>query len=250
MHHWKIPATAVAVLLAAGCGLYLSGYLALRLLGLPGATALTWHLYPDYLRALHLPQVHPYAGRIRLAGGLGFGAPGLLAAMLLAALLRPAKRSLHGDARFANGRDLHRHGLFHAEGAGIVLGRYGGKVLRLGGQQSVLLAAPTRAGKGVGVVVPNLLDYTESVVVLDIKQENFELTSGWRQQQGHAVFLFNPFADDRRTHRWNPLTYVSPDPALRISDLMGIAALLYPDGRPEQSFWISHARNAFLAFAL
>ncbi|HMB42961.1 MAG TPA: type IV secretory system conjugative DNA transfer family protein [Luteimonas sp.] len=250
MRHWKMLAAAAAVLLAAGCGLYLSGYLALRLLGLPGATTVTWHLYPDYLRALQLPQVRPYASRIRLAGGLGFGAPCVLMAIVLAALLRSTPRSLHGDARFANGRDLRRHGLFHAAGEGIVLGRHGGKLLRLGGQQSVLLAAPTRSGKGVGVVVPNLLDYAESVVVLDIKQENFALTSGWRQRQGHAVFLFNPFAEDRRTHRWNPLTYVSPDPALRVSDLMGIAALLYPDGRPEQAFWTSHARNAFMAFAL
>ena len=250
MRHWKMLAAAAAVLLAAGCGLYLSGYLALRLLGMPVDTALSWHLYPDYLRALHLPQVRPYAGRIRVAGGLGFGAPLLLLAMVLTGLVRPAARSLHGDARFATGRDLQRQGLFHRGGDGIVLGRFGGKLLRLGGQQSVLLAAPTRSGKGVGVVVPNLLEYAESVVVLDIKQENFELTSGWRQQQGHAVFLFNPFAEDRRTHRWNPLTYVSTDPALRVSDLMGIAALLFPDGRPDQAFWTSHARNAFMAFAL
>lgn len=250
MRHWKMGAAAAAVLLAAACGLYLSGYLALRLLGLPGTAALTWHLYPDYLRALHLPQVRPYASRIRLAGSLGFGAPAAIVVMVLAAMLRPERRSLHGDARFANSRDLQRQGLFHRAGSGIVLGRYRGKLLRLGGQQSVLLAAPTRSGKGVGVVVPNLLDYDESVVVLDIKQENFDLTSGWRQRQGHAVFLFNPFAEDRRTHRWNPLTYVSVDPALRVSDLMGIAALLYPDDRPEQAFWTSHARNAFMAFAL
>ena len=250
MRHWKMLAAAAAVLLAAGCGLYLSGYLALRLLGMPGATALTWHLYPDYLRALHLPQVRPYASRIRVAGGFGFSAPLLLVAMVLVGFVRREPRSLHGDARFATGRDLQRQGLFHRGGDGIVLGRFGGKLLRLGGQQSVLLAAPTRSGKGVGVVVPNLLDYAESVVVLDIKQENFGLTSGWRQQQGHAVFLFNPFAEDRRTHRWNPLTYVAADPALRVSDLMGIATLLYPDGRPEQAFWTSHARNAFMAFAL
>ena len=46
-------------------------------------------------------------------------------------------------------------------------------------------------------------------MVLDIKQENFDLTSGWRASQGQSVFLFNPFAEDRRTHRWNPLSYVS-----------------------------------------
>src|SRR3546814_4961821 len=84
----------------------------------------------------------------------------------------------------------------------------------------------------------------------DIKQENFELTSGWRASQGQEVYLFNPFAEDRRTHRWNPLTYVSEDPAFRVSDLMSIAAMLYPDGVDEQKFWVSQARNAFMAFSL
>src|SRR5690606_24046952 len=118
------------------------------------------------------------------------------------------------------------------------------------GQQFVILAAPTRSGKGVGVVVPNPLDYRESVVVLDIKQENFDLTSGWRKSIGHEVYLFNPFAEDRRTHRWNPLSYVSADPAFRISDVQAIAAMLYPDGDDKDRFWSSQARNAFVAFSL
>ena len=118
------------------------------------------------------------------------------------------------------------------------------------GQQFVILAAPTRSGKGVGVVIPNLLDYQESMVVLDIKQENFDLTSGWRASRARKSILFNPFAEDRRTHRWNPLSYVSQDPAFRISDLQSIAAMLYPDGSDDQKFWVSQARNAFMAFAL
>ena len=89
---------------------------------------------------------------------------------------------------------------------GIVVGRLRGKLVRLSGQQFVILAAPTRSGKGVGVVIPNLLEYRGSVVVLDIKQENFDLTSGWRASQGQEIYLFNPFAEDRRTHRWNPLS--------------------------------------------
>ena len=87
-------------------------------------------------------------------------------------------------------------------------------------------------------------------MVLDIKQENFDLTSGWRKAQGHDIYLFNPFAEDRRTHRWNPLSYVSNDPAFRISDIQAIAAMLYPDGDAGQKFWVSQARNAFMALAL
>lgn len=58
-----------------------------------------------------------------------------------------------------------------------------------------MLAAPTRSGKGVGVVIPVLLDYQHNVVVLDIKQENFDLTSGYRQSLGQTVYKFNPFAN-------------------------------------------------------
>ena len=85
---------------------------------------------------------------------------------------------------------------------------------------------------------------------LDIKQENFDLTSGWRHAIGHEVYLFNPFAEDRRSHRWKPMTYVSADPAFRVSDLQAIAAMLYPDGDDKDKFWTSQARNAFLGFAL
>ncbi|WP_164917796.1 type IV secretory system conjugative DNA transfer family protein, partial [Xanthomonas perforans] len=196
------------------------------------------------------PQVAPYATKIKIAGALGFGLPVLVWAIAVVLIVKPKARALHGDARFAGAADLSKHGLFKPAGNGIVVGKFNGKLVRLSGQQFVILAAPTRSGKGVGVVIPNLLEYQESIVVLDIKQENFDLTSGWRASQGHEVFLFNPFAEDRRTHRWNPLTYVSNDPAFRVSDLMSIAAMLYPDGSDDQKFWVSQARNAFMAFAL
>jgi type IV secretion system protein VirD4 len=66
--------------------------------------------------------------------------------------------------------------------AGIILGRFG-QFLRFGGTEHVMLEAPTRAGKGVGVVIPNLLQWPDSVVVLDVKQENWDLTAGHRSKQ-------------------------------------------------------------------
>ena len=245
----KLVFVSIALLVALLAGIYLSGYLALILLKLDTGL-LEWTTYPEYLRALDLAQVRPYAGRIKAAGLLGFGLPLLVWLGMLWLAYRPRAKSMHGDARFAHAGDLDRHGLFKPSDDGIVVGKFNGKLLRLGGQQFVILAAPTRSGKGVGVVIPNLLDYQESVVVLDIKQENFQLTSGWRASQGQEVYLFNPFAEDRRTHRWNPMGYVSPDPAFRISDIQAIAAMLYPDGVDEQKFWVSQARNAFMAFAL
>ncbi len=239
-------ASAVAVVLV---GLYLSGYLTLVFLRLEPAM-LRHDTWWTYVRVIDLPQVQAHAGRIKAAGLLGFGAPLAAYAALLVVILKPAKVAIHGDARFASGGELARHGLFKASGNGIVVGKFNGRLLRLAGQQFVVLAAPTRSGKGVGIVIPNLLDYQESMVVLDIKQENFQLTSGWRASQGQDVFLFNPFAEDRRSHRWNPLSYVSADPAFRISDLQAIAAMLYPDGADEQKFWVSQARNAFVALTL
>lgn len=248
MSKGKLGLAVVLTVLAAAAGLYLSGYVTMALLKVHAP--LHWNTYVEYIQALGDARYRPYAGKIKAAGWIGFGAVLIVYVLILALLFKGKRQSLHGDARFANAGDLNKHKMLQPSNTGIIVGKFGGKLVRLPGQQFVILAAPTRSGKGVGIVIPNLLDYAESVVVLDIKQENFELTSGWRRSQGHEVYLFNPFAEDRRTHRWNPLTYVSRDPAFRVSDLMSIAAMLYPDGADEQKFWVSQARNAFMAFAL
>ena len=245
----KTVATVVLVLVTVIVGYVLAGYLTLALLGLDSAK-FSWNTYLLYLQAMDQPAVAPYLTKIKIAGVLGFGLPLILCLVVLFFMFKPKKKSIHGDARFATAADLAKHGMFKKSDSGIVVGSFGGKLVRLGGQQFVILAAPTRSGKGVGVVIPNLLEYGESIVVLDIKQENFDLTSGWRASQGHEVFLFNPFAEDKRTHRWNPLSYVSDDPNFRVSEMMSIAAMLYPDGSDDQKFWVSQARNAFMAFGL
>ncbi|BBJ94995.1 type IV secretory system conjugative DNA transfer family protein [Xanthomonas campestris pv. campestris] len=244
----RIVAAFGLLLIAAIAGIFFSGQLILMLLKV--AAPLSVDTYWSYVKALDLPQFAPYASKIKLAGAIGFGVPLLAWIALLIPLFKPKAAALHGDARFASGSDLAKKDMLKPSPTGIVVGKHGGKVVRLPGQQFVILAAPTRSGKGVGIVIPNLLDYQGSVVVLDIKQENFDLTSGWRKSQGQEVFLFNPFAEDGRTHRWNPLSYISPDPAFRVSDLMSVAAMLYPDGSDAQKFWVSQARNAFMAFTL
>lgn len=249
MNRNKLIGLAAAALLMVFAGYMLAGYLVILLLK-ADTSAFGIGTYRQYLNALSVPEWQAYAQKIRLAGYIGFGICGALWLVAAFFVIRPKQQALHGDARFAVAGDLAKHGMFKASPTGVIVGRFGGKLVRLPGQQFVILAAPTRSGKGVGVVIPNLLDYQESVVVLDIKQENFDLTSGWRASQGQEVYLFNPFAEDRRTHRWNPLTYVSADPAFRVSDLMSIAAMLYPDGNDDQKFWVSQARNGFMAFAL
>jgi type IV secretion system protein VirD4 len=230
-------------------GLYLSGWILLSWLKLT-QVPLEIGTYWRYVRALDLAKVAPFAFQIKVSGYIGFGLPLLLYLGVMVLLSRSRGPALHGTARFAGSTDLSKQGFYRASDTSIVVGKKDGKLLHYSGQQFAILAAPTRSGKGVGIVIPNLLSYQGSVVVLDIKQENFDLTSGYRQSIGQSVYLFNPFAEDGKTHRWNPLSYVSSEHHQRVSDLMSIAAMLYPDVNAEQKFWVAQARNAFLAFAL
>jgi type IV secretion system protein VirD4 len=112
------------------------------------------------------------------------------------------------------------------------------------------MAAPPRSGKGVGVVVPNLLNWPDSVICVDIKRENWTLTAGFRERAGQACYLFDPFAEDGRTARWNPFFYVSADPQRRVNDLQRIADMLYPEAPGVDPFWTASARSLFLGIAL
>lgn len=156
-------------------------------------------------------------------------------------------RSLHGEARFANAGEIEKAGLFG--NTGIIIGKLKNRFLMFSGMQFVLLAAPTRSGKGVGIVVPNLLNYSESAVVLDVKLENFLITSKFRAKHGQQVFLFNPFSKDGQTHRYNPLGYISDDPRQRVTEILAIGYALYPGGGKD-AFFDDAARNLFLGLCL
>ena len=163
-------------------------------------------------------------------------------------------RELHGSARWANLADVQKSGLLN--GIGIVLGQFGKKFLRFATQQFVLVAAPTRSGKGVSFVIPNLLSWTESVVALDVKQELYDITAGYRRDVlGQEVYLFNPFAEDKingveapKTHRYNPLSSISKG-VFRVGDTLAIGSAIWPSGGKD-SFWNDSARNLFAAVVL
>lgn len=162
-------------------------------------------------------------------------------------------RPLHGDARFARFSEIRKAGLL--EKRGIIVGKFGKHYLTLGGQLFALLAAPTRSGKGVGIVIPNLLQWPDSVMVLDIKGENYEITSGFRARFGQAVYAFRPFDQQGATHRYNPLMVVRHDPLYRVGDLQSIAAILYPlpardDSEGSAKFFTDKARDLFVGLGL
>ena len=185
--------------------------------------------------------------RLQFSAGLGlftlFGLP-----VLLGLSLTQRTRPLHGDARFANPSEIAGAGLYGEQG--IIVGKVGRRYLIYGGQEFVLLAAPTRSGKGVSLVLPNLLHYDDSVVVLDIKLENFAYSSKFRQRHGQEVYLFNPFGQDQRSHRWNPLDAVPRDPHLRVGEIQAIGQVLYPTEHVKEAFWNESARNLFLGLCL
>ena len=179
-----------------------------------------------------------------ISGGIAFlvtVSPGFV-------LIGSAKRSLFGDARWAKRSEIRKAGLLGTKG--IIVGLYKRTYLMFGGSQHVILSAPTRSGKGVGIVIPNLLTWSDSVVVLDIKQENHGITSAYRRKYGQPCFLFNPAAADYRSHRYNPLAYVSEDPNFRIDDIQKIANMLFPDQQGVDPIWTATPRALFLGIVL
>ncbi|AHY42708.1 conjugal transfer protein TraG [Stutzerimonas chloritidismutans] len=135
----------------------------------------------------------------------------------------------HGSARWAMPREVRAAGL--TKDAGVCLGLYRGRYLRHAGPEHVLAFAPTRSGKGVGLVVPTLLTWTGSAVIHDIKGENWNLTAGWRSRFSHCL-LFNP--TDPASAAYNPLLEVRRGDH-EVRDVQNIADILVdPEGAMER----------------
>ena len=153
---------------------------------------------------------------------------------------RPFKKpeSIHGDAHWASDTEIKKMGL--RAKTGVLLGKFKNQLLIAEGYQHILLFAPTGSGKGVGFVIPNLLFWTDSVIVHDIKLENYELTSGWRKNHlKQKVFLWNPADPDGISHCYNPMDWISTKPGQMVDDVQKICNFLLP----EQEFWQNEARS-------
>ncbi|MDG7056155.1 MAG: type IV secretory system conjugative DNA transfer family protein [Wolbachia endosymbiont of Meromenopon meropis] len=154
------------------------------------------------------------------------------------------KESLHGDSKWASEKDIRKAGLRSKRG--LLLGKDKRGYFIADGFQHALLFAPTGSGKGVGFVIPNLLFWTDSVIVHDIKLENYEITSGWRERQGQKVYVWNPAQPDGVSHCYNPLEWISEKPGQMVDDVQKIANLIMP----EQDFWQNEARSLFVGVVL
>ena len=239
---WVNAAFGLGMCLAAiGVWEYLAGSVFMALVGkkFDDAQFLTFYQYCYYYG--HIKEV---AKHLWTAGGITTAI--FLVPILI--IFAPRKKSLHGEARFASKSEIQKAGLFGENG--IILGKMGKQFLTFGGQQFVMMCAPTRGGKGVSTVITNLLQWPDSVVCLDTKQENFDITSGYRAKYGQKCFLFNPAARDYRTHRWNPLGYISDDPTFRVNDIQKIGGFLFPDQDGQDPIWTASSRSLFLGVVL
>ena len=185
-----------------------------------------WYAYEAYA-----PTIFMRGGAIAASGGL----IGIVVAV--AGSLWRARQSkdvtTYGSARWANTSDISKAGLLNS--SGVFLGKWKDDYLRHDGPEHVMAFAPTRSGKGVGLVVPTLLSWTGSAVIHDIKGENWQLTAGWRSTFSHCL-LFDP--TDPRSARYNPLLEVRK--GLReVRDVQNIADILVdPEGSLERrSHW-------------
>jgi len=163
-----------------------------------------------------------------------------------------ANASLHGSARWANEDEIRRMG--YLEGKGVYVGGWVKKetqlYLRHNGPEHILVFAPTRSGKGVGLILPTLLAWEGSSIVLDIKGENWSLTAGRRKSAGQQVLRFDPSDASGTSARFNPLEEIRINSLLAIPDTQNMASMLVdPTGKGLEDHW-SKAAFAMLGGAL
>lgn len=214
-----------------------------QLYGLNLDDVMPWTAYQYYSYYGEEPQIRNMLIKSHLAAGV-------VIILFSAVFFQKKKLSLFGEAKWAKERDLREADPNLRGNKGILLGKFRGKYIIQEGQQFALMAAPTRSMKGVGIVIPNCLNWHDSLVVTDIKLENYKITSGYRREMGQDVYLFNPSPTDYCTHRHNPLGYISEDKNFRIDDIQKIADFIVPTPKGVDPMWSSEARDLFMGIVL
>ncbi len=184
----------------------------------PPAFFVWWYAYDAYA-----PSVFIRGAYIAASGGLTAATVAIVLSILRAR--EATNDKTYGSARWAIEAEIRAAGLLRSDG--VVLGRYGRHYLRHDGPEHVLCFAPTRSGKGVGLVVPTLLTWAGSCIVHDIKGENWTLTAGFRSRFGR-VLKFDP--TDSMSAAYNPLLEVRRGEK-EVRDVQNIADILVdPEG--------------------
>ncbi|HFC1708235.1 TPA: conjugal transfer protein TraG [Neisseria gonorrhoeae] len=174
------------------------------------------------------------------------GMIGLLVWNIVRKNTNKAHESLHGSARWADRKDIEAAGLLAKKGEdsdGVYVGGWVDKkgtlhYLRHSGPEHVLTYAPTRSGKGLGLVLPTLLSWPYSTFITDLKGELWALTAGWRKKYAHnKVIRFEP-ASAQGSAAWNPLDEIRVGTEYEIGDVQNLATMIVdPDGKGLNSHW-------------
>jgi type IV secretion system protein VirD4 len=205
---------------------------------LPPAFFWWWYAYDAYA-----PHVFVEGAYIAASGGVLSIAAAIAMSVWRA---REAKiAATYGSARWATLPEVRVTGLVAPDG--VVLGRLDHNYLRHDGPEHVLCFAPTRSGKGVGLVVPTLLTWPGSCIVHDIKGENWTLTSGFRARHGR-VLLFDP--TNTKSAAYNPLLEVRRG-EWEVRDVQNVADVLVdPEGSLERRNHWEKTSHALLVGAI
>ncbi|QFT34096.1 Conjugal transfer protein TraG [Labrenzia sp. THAF82] len=181
-----------------------------------------WYAFEAYAMPIFIE------GALIAASG-GFLSIGVAIAMSVWRAREAKNVFTYGSARWADAKEIAKSGLLGSDG--VVLGKFAEHYLRHDGPEHVLCFAPTRSGKGVGLVVPTLLTWPGSAIVHDIKGENWDLTAGFRSRHG-CVLLFDP--TDPRSSAYNPLLEVRRGD-WEVRDVQNVADILVdPEGSLER----------------
>lgn len=166
---------------------------------------------------------------------------GLIIYKMATAHSAKAEDFMHGSARWSDKKDIKASSLL--SDLGVYVGGWIDKsgtlnYLRHNGAEHVLCYAPTRSGKGVGLVIPTLLSWTHSTVITDLKGELWALTSGWRKKHAkNKVLKFEP-ASSNGSVCFNPLDEIRIGTEYEVGDAQNLATLIVdPDGKGLVDHW-------------
>ncbi len=250
---WGQILTVLLIVLATTWGA--TEYVAWRLafqaqLGPPWFSFLGWPVYYPpaffwwwYFYDAYAPDIFTEGAFIAASGG--FIAVAVAIGMSVWRAREAKKVETYGSARWAETAEVKAAGLLGSDG--VVLGRYDRDYLRHDGPEHVLCFAPTRSGKGVGLVIPTLLTWPDSAIVHDIKGENWQLTAGFRARYGR-VLLFDP--TNAKSSAYNPLLEVRRG-EWEVRDIQNIADILVdPEGSLEKRNHWEKTSHALLVGAI